>query len=86
MGIYVAMQLARKLQQKPFIPAPRATAYGSLLAHLQDETPREFAPMNINWGIMPDPIEPTRDKGIKRAKKIKQANIELDTWLNELCL
>jgi hypothetical protein len=42
--------------------------------------------MNINWGIMPDPIEPTRDKGIKRAKKIEQANIELDTWLNELCL
>jgi methylenetetrahydrofolate--tRNA-(uracil-5-)-methyltransferase len=85
MGIYVAMQLARKLQQKPFIPAPRATAYGSLLAHLQDETPREFAPMNINWGIMPDPIEPTRDKGIKRAKKIEQANIELNSWLNELC-
>ena len=63
-------QCIAKLSNHPLPSPPRTTAYGALLAHLQDDTPREFAPMNINWGILPDPEEPTRDKGVKRAMKI----------------
>ncbi len=62
---------------------PRATAYGSLLAHLQDDTQREFAPMNINWGLLPDPIEPMRDKGAKRQWKLDQAHAAFSAWFDE---
>ncbi len=84
MGLLVGVNLARKLTGQAVVHPPRTTAYGALLAHLQDTTEREFAPMNINWGILPDPAEPTRDKGIKRAKKIKAAQTGLDQWLNEM--
>jgi methylenetetrahydrofolate--tRNA-(uracil-5-)-methyltransferase len=84
MGIFAGLQLSRKLKGEPEVFPERATAYGSLLAHLQDETEREFAPMNINWGILPDPEEPTRDKGIKRAKKIEAAMHGLNKWVAQL--
>lgn len=80
MGIYVAVNLSRQLRgQEPIIP-PRACAYGALVSHLQDDTPREFAPMNINWGLLPDPPEVVRDKGIKRAMKLEAAQASFAEW------
>ena len=84
MGVLVGLNIARKLEGQTYVAPPRETAYGALLAHLQDQTEREFAPMNINWGILPDPEKPTRDKGIKRAKKIEAAQSGLSKWLEEL--
>jgi len=53
-GIWVALAIAARLGgAEPVLP-PRATAYGSLISHLQDPTEREFAPMNINWGLFPE--------------------------------
>jgi len=84
MGIYSGMVVAAR-QQGNEIPVPqRQTAYGSLISHLQDETPREFAPMNINWGLLPDPSEPTRDKGRKREMKLTAAREAFDLWLKQL--
>jgi methylenetetrahydrofolate--tRNA-(uracil-5-)-methyltransferase len=77
MGIYAGIADATGAGSTP----PRATAYGSLMSHLQDDTPREFSPMNINWGLFPDPEEPSRDKGVKRAKKISAAQLGLTEWL-----
>ncbi len=76
-GIYAG--LAAILGDQLSIP-PRACAYGSLVSHLQDQTDREFAPMNINWGLFPDPAEPTRDKGVKRAKKLEAAQTAFAEW------
>ncbi len=63
---------------------PRATAYGSLLAHLQDPTERDFAPMNINWGILPNPDPPIRKKEERRAAKIALAQAAMREWVAEL--
>ena len=84
MGILAGLQCLAKLNGTQVPEPPRTTAYGALMAHLQDDTPREFAPMNINWGILPDPEEPTRDKGVKRAKKIEAAQLGLKEWLEVL--
>ncbi len=84
MGILAGLTCVAKLAGKELPMPPRETAYGSLLAHLQDQTPREFAPMNINWGILPDPDPVPRDKGIKRAMKIAAAQHGLQKWLTEL--
>jgi methylenetetrahydrofolate--tRNA-(uracil-5-)-methyltransferase len=84
MGIYAGIMAARREQGLPMVEPPRACAYGALVAHLQDDTPREFSPMNINWGLLPEPDEPTRDKGVKRAKKIEAAQQALADWLNRM--
>lgn len=54
MGIWAALAIAARLAGREPVLPPRATAYGSLISHLQDPTEREFAPMNINWGLFPD--------------------------------
>jgi methylenetetrahydrofolate--tRNA-(uracil-5-)-methyltransferase len=80
MGIYSGIISAAIEHGRTIEQPPRACAYGSLVAHLQDETPREFAPMNINWGLLPDPEQPTRDKGVKRALKLQAADVAFKKW------
>lgn len=82
MGIYAGL-CALGLESGP----PRETAYGSLLAHLRDDTDREFAPMNINWGLFPEPEMPPakrRDKGQVRELKIAAAMEGFDVWHRQL--
>jgi methylenetetrahydrofolate--tRNA-(uracil-5-)-methyltransferase len=73
MGILVGLHALARSRGQELTNPPRATAYGGLLAHLQDSTPREFAPMNVNWGLFPAPEIVTRDKSILRAAKLKAA-------------
>jgi methylenetetrahydrofolate--tRNA-(uracil-5-)-methyltransferase len=80
MGIYSGIVVARRINRQHTDAPPRATAYGSLVAHLQDDTPREFAPMNINWGLLPDPDPVPRDKGQKRALKLQAAQEAFEQW------
>lgn len=80
MGILAGLQASAGILGRSLAAPPRATAYGSLLAHLQDATPREFAPMNINWGLFPEPEEPMRDKGRVRAFKIERAREAFAEW------
>ncbi len=84
MGIYAGLQ-ALAIQGGFDMPTPgRACAYGSLLSHLQDATPREFAPMNVNWGLFPT-IEPEpRDKSVRRAAKIEAAQAAFTDWKDAL--
>ncbi|MEZ0325764.1 MAG: methylenetetrahydrofolate--tRNA-(uracil(54)-C(5))-methyltransferase (FADH(2)-oxidizing) TrmFO [Fimbriimonas sp.] len=79
-GIYAGLSALHLLNQKQLPTPPRETAYGSLVSHLQDTTPREFAPMNINWGLLPDPEEPIRDKGLKREAKLARAREAYALW------
>lgn len=84
MGIYVAHTVSRRLSgREPALP-PRPCAYGSLVSHLSDsETEREFAPMNINWGLFPDPgVE--RKKDLRRAAKLAAARQAFSEWQREL--
>ncbi|MCE9560026.1 MAG: methylenetetrahydrofolate--tRNA-(uracil(54)-C(5))-methyltransferase (FADH(2)-oxidizing) TrmFO [Armatimonadetes bacterium] len=83
MGLLAGVSLASKLAGKDFTYPPRATAYGSLLSHLQDDTPREFAPMNINWGLFPE-NEKIKDKGVRREAKITAAQAAYAEWLGSL--
>jgi methylenetetrahydrofolate--tRNA-(uracil-5-)-methyltransferase len=81
MGIYVGLAVARRALGLETETPPRACAYGSLVSHLQDDTPREFAPMNINWGLFPDPEPNPRDKGQRRALKLAAANEAFGSWV-----
>jgi methylenetetrahydrofolate--tRNA-(uracil-5-)-methyltransferase len=80
MGIWAGICAAAKLNEKNLEEPPRATAYGSLISHLQDDTPREFAPMNINWGLLPDPHNPPKNKQEKRQIKLEAAWSAFKGW------
>ncbi len=84
MGIYAGIAAVRHTRKVDQIVPPRPSAYGSLISHLQDPTPREFAPMNINWGLFPDPETEIRDKQIKRNWKLKQAQDAFAQWEEKL--
>lgn len=83
-GILAGMIAAAQENGNTVPLPPRSTAYGSLLNHLQDQTDRDFAPMNINWGILPDPEEPVRDKGVKREMKIAAAHAAFGEYMASL--
>jgi len=86
MGIYAGLAALAKHRNCGMPVPPRASAYGSLVSHLQDQTEREFAPMNINWGLFPEPLEATRDKGVKRALKLDAARTAAKSWIEEIPL
>lgn len=81
MGIYVAHTLIRRSQGlEPAVPS-RPSAYGSLISHLSDsETEREFAPMNINWGLFPDPEPFIKNKGERKLAKLAAAQEAFSSW------
>ncbi len=81
MGILAGIHAVNRVRDEVLINPPRETAYGGLLAHLQDSTPREFAPMNVNWGLFPTPEIVTRDKSLIRAAKLQSAQSAFQTFL-----
>lgn len=80
MGILAGMAAAAEVAGIPFPLPPRPTALGSLLTHLQDPTDREFAPMNINWGLFPEPPGTHRDKGRRREAMLRAARESFAEW------
>ena len=85
-GIFAGLAAAYRIEGAELPPPPVGTAYRALLDHLQDTTPRDFAPMNINWGLLPDPDPPIRDKQEKRAAKIELAQNALQKWMATLSI
>ena len=80
-GLYAGIEAVRRARGQEPCPPPRPCAYGSLAAHLQDATPREFAPMNINWGLFPEPeVENPRDKELRRTAKLAAAGTAFEEW------
>ncbi len=80
-GLLVARFLDHKIRGIEFNPPPRASAFGSLIAAITDETKgkNEFQPTNINFGLLP-PIEGRMDKMIKRQRQVENARKAFSDW------
>ncbi|MBO9665262.1 MAG: methylenetetrahydrofolate--tRNA-(uracil(54)-C(5))-methyltransferase (FADH(2)-oxidizing) TrmFO [Bdellovibrio sp.] len=80
-GLLVAKFLDQKLKDKPFNPPPRASAMGSLLEAITDETRADhFQPTNINFALLPPLAEKERDKEIRKKKQIDIARAAITSW------
>lgn len=84
MGLLTGWAIALESKGQDWPAPPRECAFGCLMSHLQDQTEREFAPMNINWGLFPDPDEPIRDKGRRREAKLVAAVNGFAAWQSRL--
>lgn len=65
MGAVAAINAVAFLRGLEFPNWPRATAIGSLLAHLSDSQPKSFQPMNANLGLFP----PLQDRIKKKTER-----------------
>jgi methylenetetrahydrofolate--tRNA-(uracil-5-)-methyltransferase len=86
-GLMVARFLDHKIKAKvntlnEFL-FPRATALGSLMAAITDQTRIEhFQPTNINFGLLPPLEEKIRDKSLKKQKQIDLAQSAFKEFLS----
>ena len=69
-GLLVARNIISKIQQQEFKALPQETMLGALAHYISHADPKNFQPMNSNWGIIntnPDDME----KKIRKNKKMK---------------
>ena len=83
-GILAGINAARLAAGKETTSPPRECAYGSLAAHVTNDHTEEFSPMNINWGLFPDPEPVIKDKGARRIAKLAAARAAFQEWLGSL--
>ena len=61
-GIIAGLSMLAKVSGRPFSPPPPETAAGALINYITDSAITNFQPMNINYGIIPTPDVPKKDK------------------------
>lgn len=84
-GIVAGLNAHRLAGGLPPAVPPRETVLGSLCAYLVESDPKHFAPMNSNWGIVPElPGPQLRDKREKGRLKGERALSALDGWIRTL--
>jgi methylenetetrahydrofolate--tRNA-(uracil-5-)-methyltransferase len=84
-GMIAGLNAHRLLEGLQPSAPPRESVLGSLCAYLVETDPNHFAPMNSNWGIVPElPGPPVRDKREKGRLKAERALAAWDRWLASL--
>src|SRR5258708_4780884 len=72
---------APELRATRAAPPPPTTAFGALLSHITGGADAStFQPMNINFGLFPEPPANARGKDRKR-RQSERALADLDVWL-----
>jgi len=82
-GLLAAINLDRLVRGlEPVIPPP-TTMLGALYRYLREADPAHFQPMNANFGLLEELVEPPRDKALKRQRYAERALQELEAWRQE---
>lgn len=84
-GLLVARFVEQALNQKPLDGPPRATAMGSILNAITDETKEDFQPTNINFGLFPA-LEGRWPKDKKRQMILDRARDQFNLWNSRMGL
>jgi methylenetetrahydrofolate--tRNA-(uracil-5-)-methyltransferase len=85
-GLLAGLHAAALVRGAESLPAPRATAFGSLVNYITQSDPRNFQPANITFDLLP-PLELNgkriRDRAVRHRMQCESALAELETWLRE---
>jgi len=80
-GLLAGRFAAAELAGRAVEPPPATTALGALLGHITGGADAKmFQPMNVNFGLFPEPPPKTRGKERKKAQS-HRALRDLDAWL-----
>ncbi|HEY0301714.1 MAG TPA: methylenetetrahydrofolate--tRNA-(uracil(54)-C(5))-methyltransferase (FADH(2)-oxidizing) TrmFO, partial [Rhizomicrobium sp.] len=81
-GLLAGRFAAAEMLERAAPPPPPTTALGALLGHITGGADaKTFQPMNVNFGLFPEPPPKTRGKDRKRAQS-HRALADLDAWLS----
>src|SRR5437016_1552361 len=83
-GIVAGLNAHRQSAGLSLAVLPRETALGSLCHYLVETDPDRFAPMNANFGVMPELPQIVRDKREKGRRKGERALAAIDRFVDEL--
>jgi len=82
-GIVAGINASRTLFGHGPVTPPRETMIGALLDYVATCPAKDFAPMNANWGLLPDPEPPIRDKQQRRLAKLAVAREAMRRFVRE---
>ena len=84
-GMLTGLNAHRQTCGLPAAVPPRESVLGSLCHYLVESDPKHFAPMNSNWGIVPELSgPPIRDKRERARLKGERALAAFDLFLQNL--
>jgi methylenetetrahydrofolate--tRNA-(uracil-5-)-methyltransferase len=82
-GLMAGIMAAHELGGRAFAPPPLTTAFGALLGHITGDAEAEsYQPMNINFGLFPQP-EGKVHKKERKAFYTSRARDDLARWIGE---
>jgi methylenetetrahydrofolate--tRNA-(uracil-5-)-methyltransferase len=79
-GLIAAMHAAALVEGAPLEPAPRASAFGSLIHYVTHADPRNFQPANITFDLLPSLDRKIRDRKQRHRQQCEVALREFDRW------
>jgi methylenetetrahydrofolate--tRNA-(uracil-5-)-methyltransferase len=80
-GLLAGRFASAEILGRPLLPPPATTALGALLGHITGGADaKTFQPMNVNFGLFPEPPPKTKGKDRKRAQS-SRALADLAGWL-----
>ena len=81
-GLIAGLNAARLVQGRPPLLLPADTMLGALQRHVSEPNPR-YQPMGANFGILPPPDSPIRDKKARYAALAQRALVSLEGYLRK---
>jgi len=83
-GAMTGIHAARTILGLAPLEFPRETAFGAVVAHLQNTATHDFQPANVTWAPFPDLPEKIRDKKQRRTQMAQRALAAIDAFKREL--
>lgn len=87
-GLSAALQIDRKLRNKPFIEFPEGTAFGCLARYVSGESDfssgKKYAPSNFHLGMLPPLNKKIKDKSLKKKARADAAFIKAENFSKTL--
>lgn len=81
-GLYCAINMLQYLNQKPLCSLPSTTVLGAIQNYIAFASPKNFQPMNANYGIVQ--AENMRNKEEKKQKILEISMQEIQNFKNKL--
>ena len=80
-GLLAAIHAGALAQGVPLVPAPRASAFGSLTHYVTHAAAKSFQPANITFDLLPPLDKKIRDRKQRHRAQCELALQEFDAWL-----
>lgn len=83
-GLLAGLNASRLLKGEAPFALPPATACGALMRFITSAEPEMFQPMNVTFGLFPQPEPPVKDKAARQKQIVDRALSELGGFIERL--